>query len=98
MMFIIDFADNLFRGVCILTNFILTRGVNVLTFLYIHLLERENNLTLSRKKEEAEVDMLTNTVSRSIARLDANIALLKESIALLTLPNPTVYSDKTAGG
>ena len=79
-MIIINFADNVFRGVCILTDFIVSCGVNFFTSLYMHPLERENNLTLSRKKEEAEVDISINTISRSIASLDVNIAILKESM------------------
>lgn len=43
-------------------------------------MEEENNLTLIRMKEEAEVDIAINIVSRSIASLDSNIALLEESL------------------
>lgn len=63
-----------------MTDFVLSCGVNFFTSLYMHPMEQENNLTLIRKKEEAEVDIAINTVSRSIASLDANIALLKESM------------------
>lgn len=63
-----------------MTDFVLSCGVNFFTSLYMHPLEQEKNLTLMRKKEEAEVDIAINTVSRSIASLDANIVLLKESM------------------
>ncbi|KAE8287287.1 hypothetical protein D5F01_LYC13325 [Larimichthys crocea] len=74
-----EFSHNVAREVCTLINFGLSCGVNFFTFLYMHPMEQENNLNLIRKKEEAEVDIAINTISRSITSLDANIALLKES-------------------
>ncbi|KAM7392165.1 hypothetical protein PAMP_022798 [Pampus punctatissimus] len=55
------------------------KKMNFFTFLYMHPMEQENNLSLIRKKEEVELDIAINTISRSITSLDANIALLKES-------------------
>ncbi|KAI4822175.1 hypothetical protein KUCAC02_007734 [Chaenocephalus aceratus] len=74
------FSRNVVRGVCALTEFVLSCGVNFFTSLYMHPWEQENNLILRRKKKEAEVDIAIDTVSRSIESLDVNIALLKVSI------------------
>lgn len=74
-------SRNIARGVCTLADFVLSCGVNFFTSLYMDPMEQENKLTLSRKKEEAAVDRSINTVSRSIASLDVNINLLKDSMA-----------------
>lgn len=71
----------LVNGVCTLTDFVLSCGVNFFTTLYMHPMEQENDLILIRKKEEAEVDVAIHTVSRSIVSLDSNIALLKEAMS-----------------
>lgn len=73
-------AHSIFRGLHMLITLILSCGLNFFTSLYMHPLEEENNLTLIRMKEEAEVDIAINIVSRSISSLDSNIALLEESI------------------
>jgi len=86
-----DFAHTMVRGVCILTDFTLSCGVNFFTSLYVHPMEQENKLTMIRRKEEAEVDIAINTVSRSIASLDSNIALLEET-ANNTVGEPSEYN------
>lgn len=85
------FSHNVAQGLYTLTDFILSCGVNFFTSLYIHPMEQENNIILLRKKKEAEVDIAINTVSRSIASLDANIALLKESMNT-TIGEQTEYN------
>lgn len=80
MMHSSGFSHNIARGLCTVADFVLSCGVNFFTSLYMHPMEHENNLTFIRKKEEAEVDIAINTVSRSISSLDANIVLLKESM------------------
>lgn len=75
-----SFPHNIVQGLCTVTDLVLSCGVNFFTSLYMHPMEQENTITLIRKKEEAEVDIAINIVSRSIASLDANIALLKESV------------------
>ena len=73
-------SRNIARGLCTVADFVLSCTVNFFTSLYMHPMEYDNNLTLIRKKEEAEVDIAINTVSRSISSLDANIVLLKASM------------------
>ncbi|KAL7370880.1 hypothetical protein ABVT39_013462 [Epinephelus coioides] len=68
------------RGLYTLTDIMLSCGVNFFTSLYMHPMEQENNLTLLRKREEAEMDTAINTVSRSIDSLDATITLIKDSM------------------
>lgn len=82
------FSHNIARGLRTVADFVLSCGVNFFTSLYMHPMEQENNLTFIRKKEEAEVDIAINTVSRSISSLDANIVLLKESM------NATIGEEK----
>lgn len=82
-----EFTHNVARGVCTLTDYALSCAINFFTFLYMHPLEQENNLGSMRKKEEAEVDVAINTISRSIVSLDTNIALLKEAIATVREEN-----------
>lgn len=74
-------SDRVIEAVCTLTDVLVSCGVNFFTSLYMHPMEQENTLILMRKKEEADLDVAIHTVSRDISSLDANIALLKESIA-----------------
>lgn len=72
------------RGLCALTYYLFSSGVNFFTSLYVHPMERENCITLRRKQEEAKIDLSIITVARSIASLDENIAVLKGSVANVT--------------
>ena len=63
-----------------LTDFVFSCGVNFFTSLYMHPMEQENKLILSRKREDAKLDIAINDIARFIASLDANIALLKETM------------------
>lgn len=67
-------------GLCTMTNVVLSCGVNFFTTLYMHPMEQANKLLLSRKREDAEVDVAINTIARAVASLDTNIALLKETM------------------
>ena len=73
-------AHNIALGLYTLTDVVLSCGVNFFTSLYMHPMEQENTFTLIRKKEEAEMDVAINTISRSIKSLDASIALLEVSV------------------
>lgn len=75
-----EFSHNVAQGLRTLTDFLLSCTIDFFTFLYTHPLERENDLSRIRKKEEAKLDVSINTISRSISSLDNNIVLLKDSM------------------
>ncbi|KAK7878281.1 hypothetical protein WMY93_031100 [Mugilogobius chulae] len=68
------------RGLCRLTVFVMSCGVCFFTFLFTPSGAHESRLNLMRKKDEVNLDMAINTVSRSIARLDENVTLLTQSV------------------